>query len=229
MKKLSKRLQIEKEKIGNTKFYEIKKAIHLVKSTASAKFNESIEAHISLCIDPKYSNQQLRKTVIFPHGTGNLLKIAALVSQEQFTEAQNTKADIVGSEELIEDISKGILNFDLLITTVDMMPKLAKFGRILGPKGLMPSLKAGTVTTNLESTIQEFRKGKLEYRADKTGIVHVIFGKANFSELELIENLKAFYHSIEINKPLGVKGKYFKKLIICSTMGPGISINFECF
>jgi large subunit ribosomal protein L1 len=179
-------------------------------------------------IDPKYANQQLRKTVVFTHGTGHILKIADLVSREEFAEAQNAKADILGSEELIEDISKGILNFDLLVATVDMMPKLAKFGRILGPKGLMPSLKAGTVTTNVESTIKEFRKGKLEYRADKTGIVHVIFGKANFSELELIENLKEFYHSIEISKPSGVKGKYFKKLIICSTMGPGISINLEC-
>lgn len=229
MKKISKRLQIENKKIDSSNLYEIDKAIQLVKSTASAKFNESIEAHISLNIDSKFSNQQLRKTVIFPHGTGNILKIAALVSQEELADTQNINVDILGSEELIEDISKGILNFDLLIATVEMMPKLAKFGRILGPKGLMPSLKAGTVTTNIKTTIQEFKKGKLEYRADKTGIVHVIFGKANFSELKLIENLKEFYHSVEINKPLGVKGKYFKNLVICSTMGPGISINLECF
>jgi large subunit ribosomal protein L1 len=229
MKKLSKRLKTEKEKINKTEFYEINKAINLVKNTASSKFNESIEAHISLNIDSKYADQQLRNTVIFPHGTGKTLKIAALVNQELFLEAKNAGADLFGSEDLIEEISKGILNFDLLIATVDMMPKLAKLGRILGPKGLMPSPKAGTVTSNLSLTIQEFKKGKLEYRADKTGIVHINFGKANFSELHLVENLKALHHSIEVNKPSGVKGKYFKKLVICSTMGPGILINFDSF
>jgi large subunit ribosomal protein L1 len=229
MKKLSKRLQTEKAKINKATFYDIEGAIDLVKSTASSKFNESIEAHISLNIDPKYADQQLRNTVILPHGTGKILKIAVLVSQERLAEAKEAGADVFGNEDLIEEISKGNLNFDLLIATADMMPKLAKLGRVLGPKGLMPSPKAGTVTSNLSSTIQEFKKGKLEYRADKTGIVHISFGKANFSEIQLIENLKAFYNSVEKNKPSGVKGKYLKKLTICSTMGPGICINFESF
>jgi large subunit ribosomal protein L1 len=229
MKKLSKRLQTEKAKINKATFYDIEGAIDLVKNTASSKFNESIEAHISLNIDPKYADQQLRNTVILPHGTGKILKIAVLVSQERIAEAKEAGADVFGNEDLIEEISKGNLNFDLLIATADMMPKLAKLGRVLGPKGLMPSPKAGTVTSNLNSTIQEFKKGKLEYRADKTGIVHISFGKANFSEIQLIENLKAFYNSVEKNKPSGVKGKYLKKLTICSTMGPGICINFESF
>lgn len=229
MKKLSKRLKIENNKIDKSKFYDVEEAINLVKNTSSAKFNESIEAHISLNINSKYADQQLRTTVILPHGTGKTLKIAALVSQEKLTEAQEAGADIFGNEDLIDEISKGVLNFDLLIATAEMMPKLAKLGRILGPKGLMPSPKAGTVTSNLKTTIQEFKKGKLEYRADKTGIVHINFGKANFSESQLSENLKAFYQSVERNKPSGVKGKYFKKLTICSTMGPGIGIDFESF
>jgi large subunit ribosomal protein L1 len=229
MKTLSKRLKEEKTKIDKTKFYEVEKAITLVKNTSSAKFNESIEAHMSLNIDTKYADQQLRTTVILPHGTGNAIRIAALVSSDRIMEAKEAGADIFGSEDLIEDISKGILNFDLLIATADMMPKLAKLGRVLGPKGLMPSPKAGTVTANLPASIAEFKKGKLEYRADKTGIVHINFGKADFSELQLLENLKAFYNSVEINKPTGVKGKYFKKLTLCSTMGPAIYIDFASF
>jgi large subunit ribosomal protein L1 len=229
MKTLSKRFRTEKEKIDSTNYYGIDEAITLVKTTASAKFNESIEAHISLNIDPKYADQQLRTTVILPHGTGKSLRIAALVASDKITEAQEAGADVFGSDDLVEDISKGILNFDLLVATADMMPKLAKLGRVLGPKGLMPSPKAGTVTGNLNATIQEFKKGKLEYRADKTGIVHISFGKADFSELQLLENLKAFYQSVETNKPTGVKGKYVKTVTLCSTMGPGIPIDFSSF
>jgi|TARA_B110000971_G_scaffold160566_1_gene164146 large subunit ribosomal protein L1 len=229
MKTLSKRLKSEQQKIDKTSFYDCEEGITLVKKTASAKFNESIEAHISLNIDPKYADQQLRTTVILPHGTGKELRIAALVSAEKVSEAKESGAEIYGSEDLIEDISKGILNFDLLIATADMMPKLAKLGRVLGPKGLMPSPKAGTVTANLKSTIDEFKKGKLEYRADKTGIVHISFGKANFSEQQLVENFKAFYNSVESNKPSGVKGKYIKKVTLCSTMGPALYLDFSNF
>jgi len=229
MKKLSKRLLTEKKKINKTITYDYKDAISLVKNCASAKFNESVEAHISLNIDPKYADQQLRTTVILPYGTGKNLRIAALVANDKINEAKECGAEIYGSEDLIENISKGILNFDLLIATADMMPKLAKLGRILGPKGLMPSPKAGTVTLDLKSTINEFKKGKLEYRADKTGIVHISFGKANFLENNLIENLKVFYNSIELNKPTGVKGKYIKKFSLCSTMGPSINLNINSF
>lgn len=229
MKKLSKRFKIEKSKILKSKLYPIDVAINLVKSTSSAKFNESIEAHISLNIDPKYTNQQLRNNLILPHGTGKLIKIAYLDGKNEFLEDKNLGIEQLKNEVLLSEISKGILNFDILLATPEMMPKLAKFGRILGPKGLMPSPKAGTVTTTLEHTIKEFKHGKFEYRADKMGIVHIIFGKSNFSEYKLIENLKAFYSSIYNNKPLGVKGKYFKSLIICSTMGPAISLNLESF
>jgi len=229
MKRLSKRLLTEKKKINKTVAYDYKEAISLVKNCASAKFNESVEAHISLNIDPKYADQQLRTTVILPYGTGKNLRIAALVASDKINEAKESGAEIYGSEDLIENISKGMLNFDLLIATADMMPKLAKLGRILGPKGLMPSPKAGTVTLDLKSTVNEFKKGKLEYRADKTGIVHISFGKVNFLENNLIENLKVFYNSIELNKPTGVKGKYIKKFSLCSTMGPSINLNISSF
>ena len=227
MKTLSKRLKTAKEKVDFTSTYTIEKGMQLVKEIASAKFNESIEAHISLNIDPKYADQQLRTTVVLPHGTGKTIRIGALVASDRVSEAEAAGADVFGSEDLIEDISKGILDFDLLVTTADMMPKLAKLGRVLGPKGLMPSPKAGTVTTDLNQTISEFKKGKLEYRADKTGIVHISFGKADFTETQLNENFKAFFNSVETNKPSGVKGKYIKKVTICSTMGPGIGVDFS--
>ena len=229
MKTLSKRLKTAKEKVDFTSTYTIEKGMQLVKEIASAKFNESIEAHISLNIDPKYADQQLRTTVVLPHGTGKTIRIGALVASDRVSDAEAAGADVFGSKDLIEDISKGILDFDLLVTTADMMPKLAKLGRVLGPKGLMPSPKAGTVTTDLNQTISEFKKGKLEYRADKTGIVHISFGKADFTETQLNENFKAFFNSVETNKPSGVKGKYIKKVTICSTMGPAIYLDFEDF
>jgi len=182
-----------------------------------------------LFIDPKYADQQLRTTVALPHGTGKELRIAVLVPTENTDLISNSSADITGSDDLFDDISHGILDFDLLITTPIMMPKLAKLGRVLGPKGLMPSPKAGTVTVDLESAVKEFKKGKLEYRADKAGVVHISFGKADFSSDSLFENLTTFYNSVESNKPSGVKGKYVKKLTICSTMGPGINVDFNTF
>jgi large subunit ribosomal protein L1 len=229
MKTYSKRFEAEKKKLDADSMYNVENAMRLVKEVASAKFNESIEAHISLNIDPKYADQQLRTTVILPHGTGKTTRIGALVSPDRVSEAEAAGADVFGSEDFIEDISKGILDFDLLITTADMMPKLAKLGRVLGPKGLMPSPKAGTVTAELKATVDEFKKGKLEYRADKAGIVHISFGKADFTENQLTENFMAFYNSVESNKPSGVKGKYVKKVTICSTMGPGIYLDFENF
>ena len=219
----------KKKKIAKQELYSISESIALVKNSASAKFTESIEAHIALNINPKYTNQQLRTTLVLPHGTGKSLKISVLATNEQVLELKKIGINVSNQDELLRDISNGILNFDLLIATPTLMPKLAKFGRILGPKGLMPSPKAGTVTDNLESTINEFNRGKFEYRTDKMGVVHVIFGKSNFSEIALKENLKSFYHSIEENKPLGVRGQYIKNLVICSTMGPAICLNLETF
>ena len=164
-----------------------------------------------------------------PHGVGKTVRIAVLTNEANFNEAKENGADIIGSQDLIDDISQGNINFDLLVATPDMMPKLAKLGRVLGPKGLMPSPKAGTVSTNLTETLSEFKKGKFEYKADKTGVVHVSFGKANFSKNQLIENLTSLHQSIAQNRPTGVKGKYFKTLFICSSMGPSIQLDLNVF
>ncbi|CAM9092013.1 unnamed protein product [Ectocarpus sp. 13 AM-2016] len=226
MKKLNKRTKENRQKVEK-RLYNQTEAISLLKETANANFIESVEAHISLAIDPKYSDQQLRSTLILPKGTGKTKRIAVLMPLETITSEYKDLADIIGSDDLIETITKGDLNFDILIATPDMMPKLAKLGRILGPKGLMPSPKAGTVTTDVMLTLEEFKKGKLEYRADKTGIVHLLIGKSNFTDSDLLENLIAVYNSIENNKPPGVKGRYFKTFHICSTMGPSIEIDIS--
>lgn len=227
MRKLSRRHKENVEKTKNKIYSNLDQAIQVLQETASAKFVESVELHANLNIDPKYADQQLRTTVTLPHGVGKQIKIAVLTNDENFDEATNAGADIVGNEELIDNITQGNIDFDLLIATPNMMPKLAKLGRVLGPKGLMPSPKSGTVSSTLTETLTEFKKGKFEYKADKTGIVHATFGKVDFTTTQLVENLQAFYNSIEKNRPSGVKGKYFKSLSICSTMGPSIKLDFE--
>jgi len=227
MRKLSRRQNKNREKCKNVVHSNLEEAITLLRETATAKFIESVELHANLNIDPKYADQQLRTTVTLPHGVGKSTRIAVLTNESNFNEAKEGGANIVGSQELIDDISQGNINFDLLVATSDMMPKLAKLGRILGPKGLMPSPKSGTVSTSLTETLSEFKKGKFEYKADKTGVVHVSFGKANFSKDQLIENLTSLYQSIQQNRPTGVKGKYFKSLFICTSMGPSIQLDLN--
>ena len=229
MRKLSRRHQENIEKTKNKIYSSLDEAIEILKETSNTKFVESVEFHANLNIDPRYADQQLRTTVTLPHGVGKQLRIAVLTNEENFAEAKNAGADIIGNDDLIETITQGNINFDLLITTPNMMPKLAKLGRVLGPKGLMPSPKSGTVSTTLETTLTEFKKGKFEYKADKTGVVHVSFGKSNFANNQLVENLQALYTSIEKNRPSGVKGKYFKTLFICSTMGPSIKLDLTTF
>ena len=227
MKKLSRRQNENHKKIKNVIYSSLEEAINSLQETATAKFTESVELHANLNIDPKYADQQLRTTVTLPHGIGKSMCIAVLTNETNFSEAKKGGADIIGSEDLISEISQGKINFDLLIATPDMMPKLAKLGRVLGPKGLMPSPKSGTVSTSLPETLSEFKKGKFEYKADKAGVVHVSFGKANFSKNQLIENLTALYQSIEQNRPTGVKGKYFKNIFICTSMGPSIQLEIN--
>jgi large subunit ribosomal protein L1 len=229
MRKLSRRHKENTEKTKNKIYSNLDESIQVLKETATTKFVESVELHANLSIDPKYADQQLRTTVTLPHGVGKQLTIAVLTNDENFEEAKNAGADIVGNDELIENITKGNIEFDLLIATPNMMPKLAKLGRVLGPKGLMPSPKSGTVSSTLETTLTEFKKGKFEYKADKTGVVHVSFGKTDFTEPQLIENLQALYNSIEKNRPSGVKGKYFKSVFICTTMGPSIRLDLNAF
>jgi large subunit ribosomal protein L1 len=229
MRKLSRRHEGNVEITKNKIYLNLDEAIQILKQTATTKFIESVEFHANLNIDPKYADQQLRTTLTLPHGIGKQLRIAVLTNDENFDEAKNAGANIIGNDELIENIVKGNIEFDLLIATPNMMPKLAKLGRVLGPKGLMPSPKSGTVSSTLEATITEFKKGKFEYKADKTGVVHVNFGKSDFAENQLVENLQALYNSIEKNRPSGVKGKYFKSLFICTTMGPSIKLDLNSF
>ena len=229
MQKFSRRYKENLKRTGKKVYSNIEEAITILKETATTKFVESVELHANLNIDPKYADQQLRTTVTLPNGVGKQTIIAVLTNEENFSEAKSAGADLVGNDELIEQITQGNINFDLLIATPNMMPKLAKLGRVLGPKGLMPSPKSGTVSSTLASTLTEFKKGKFEYKADKTGIVHVNFGKSDFTNIQLIENLKALYQSIEQNRPSGVKGKYFKSLFICTSMGPSIKLDLEMF
>ncbi|MDA0267112.1 MAG: 50S ribosomal protein L1 [Cyanobacteria bacterium] len=224
MAKVSRRLKQAQAQVQN-RLYEPLEALQLLKETATAKFVESAEAHIRLGIDPKYTDQQLRTTVSLPKGTGQTIRVAVIARGEKVNEATEAGADVAGSEELIEDIQKGMMDFDILIATPDMMPKVAKLGRLLGPRGLMPSPKGGTVTFDLPQAIEEFKAGKLEFRADKTGIVHVTFGKVDFSAEDLLINLKALQDCIDRNKPSGAKGRYWRTINVTATMGPSIEID----
>lgn len=223
-KKVSKRLRELRKKVEERP-YEPLDALKLLKETATAKFPESAEAHIRLGIDPKYTDQQLRTTVVLPKGTGQTVRLAVIARGEKVQEATNAGADVVGSEDLIAEIQQGRMDFDKLIATPDMMPQVAKLGRLLGPRGLMPSPKGGSVTFDLAGAIDEFKAGKLEFRADRTGIVHIMFGKASFSTDDLLTNLKALQECIDRNRPSGAKGRYWRSLYVSSTMGPSIEVD----
>lgn len=225
-KKLSRRMREALAKVED-RAYEPAEALKLLKETATAKFDETAEAHIRLGIDPKYTDQQLRTTVNFPKGTGQTVRIAVIARGEKVKEAEEAGADLVGSEELIEEIQKGRMDFDVVIATPDMMPKVGKLGRILGPKGMMPSPKGGTVTTDLATAITDFKGGKQEFRADRTGIVHVMFGKASFPAEDLLVNLKALQEVIDRQRPSGAKGRYWRSVFVSASMGPSIEVDIS--
>jgi large subunit ribosomal protein L1 len=226
-KKQSRRMRELLEKVDADKTYEPLAALELLKETATAKFDETAEVHIRLGIDPKYTDQQIRTTVSLPKGTGQSVKVAVIARGEKVKEAEEAGAEISGSEELIDEILKGMMDFDILIATPDMMPKVARLGRVLGPKGLMPSPKGGTVTADLASAISEFKAGKLEFRADRSGIVHVKFGKASFTAQDLLANLKSVQETVDRNRPSGAKGRFWRSIYVSSSMGPAINVDIS--
>nr|AZL88058.1 ribosomal protein L1 [Harveyella mirabilis] len=227
MIKYSRRFLQILQKIDKDVLYSLDEALFLLKKFSSVNFVETLEAHISLNIDPKYADQQLRAAVFFPKNSDKIVRVAVITKKEKLLQAKLMGADVVGAEELIEDILQGRLDFDKLIVTPDMMLFIAKLGRILGPKGLMPSPKTGTVTNDIYRTISEFKLGKLEYKVDRSGIVHVPIGKLSFTSDDLKLNLEILQKSINQHKPSGSKGKYWRSLYLSSTMGPGIPIKLN--
>lgn len=223
--KRSKRYQEAAKKINKDKAYSTTEAIKLVKETNLTKFDGSVEVHVRLGIDPKKSDQQVRGAVTLPHGTGKTKKIVAIVSPDKEKDAKEAGADIVGGEDLIADIKKtGKTDFDIILATPDMMPKLAAVAKILGPRGLMPSPKNDTITTNLKKTIEELKKGKINFKNDDTGNIHQVIGKVSFDQKQLLENYQTFVEAIKKAKPSSTKGNYLQNISLTSSMGPGVKV-----
>lgn len=222
---MGKRIENLKKNIDLKKIYTVDEAVEIVKKNANAKFDESIELHVRLGINPKQSDQQVRGTIVLPHGTGKTRKVAVIAKGEKINEAQSSGAEIVGGPELIEKISKGFMDFDVLVVTPDMMKDVSKLGKMLGPKGLMPNPKSGTVTFEIERTVKELKAGRLEFKSDDSGIVHAMVGKASFQKKNLIENVKALMETIIRSKPSSSKGTYLRSIYLSSTMGPGVPID----
>ena len=212
-------------KIEIKKTYEPIEAIKFLKDNSYVKFDESLEVAINLRIDSNKTDQNIRGVINLPKGSGKKIRVAVMAKGDKAKEANDSGADIVGDDDLAQKVSNGEINFDLLIATPDMMPTIGKIGKILGPKGLMPNPKLGTVTQDIKSAVTNAKSGQVQYKNDKAGIVHAGIGKLNFSESDLLENLKAFYSSISKSKPDAVKGSFIKKVSIASTMGFGLVIN----
>ena len=221
---MNKKRKESKKLIETGKLYTIEKACELIKKVSYTKFDGSVDVAIKTNADPKYNDQAVRGTVALPHGTGKSVRIAAFVSDDLFDEARKAGATIVGNSTLIKDIEDGKFEFDVMVTTQAMIKDLAKVAKALGPKGLMPSPKTGTITNDVAGTIDEIKKGRIEYKLDKTGNIHVGIGKVSFSATQLAENLKSLLSNIEANKPAAVKGKLFKKIVLNATMSPGVAV-----
>ena len=228
--KKSKRYTANLEQVEKNKLYTKEEAIQLVKSTSNTKFESTVEVAMNLNLDVKKADQQLRGAIVLPHGTGKTKKILVLAKGDQAKAATEAKADYVGDLDLISKIeTENWFDFDVIIATPEMMPALGKIGKLLGPKGLMPNPKTGTVTMDVAKAVEETKKGKVNYRTDSYGNVHGIIGKVNFTDEQLIENLKTFVEAIQKVKPTTVKGTYIKNISVSSTMGPGIKLDLNSF
>lgn len=230
MGRISKNRKKTLDKIGkNRNSFSLKEAVDFIKSTTSVKFNESVDIAIRLGVDPKQSNQMVRGTVSLPHGTGKNIRVLVLCNPEHEKEAKAAGADFAGLDEYVEKISKGWVDVDVIITTPLLMPKIARLGKILGPRSLMPNPKSGTVTTDVVKTVKEVKAGKIDFKIDKTGIIHSIVGKVAFSSDQLVENVTEFIQTVNSLKPSSSKGIYLKSINISSTMGVGFNIETKTF
>ena len=225
MAKRGKKYQAALEKFDHNSTFSIEEAIKLAKETHVANFDASVEVAFRLGIDTRKNDQQIRGALVLPHGTGKSQRVLVFAKGEKAKEAEAAGADFVGEAELAQKINGGWFDFDVIVATPDMMGEVGKLGRVLGPKGLMPNPKTGTVTMDVTKAVQEIKAGKVEYRAEKAGIIHVGIGKVSFTEEQLVENFKAIHDALEKSKPASSKGVYFKSVTVSSTMGPGITVD----
>lgn len=224
MAKMSKKRKAAREAVDPAKQYSLDEAIELVKQFASAKFSESVDVAVNLGVDAKKSDQGVRGSTVMPNGTGKSVKVAVFAQGENADKAKAAGADVIGYEDLAEQVQKGDFDFDVVIATPDAMPVVGRLGQILGPKGLMPNPKVGTVTADVESAVKNAKAGQVQFRTDKGGIVHCAIGKADFDKAALIENLRALLADLRKAKPSAAKGVYLKKVTVSSTMGPGVTV-----
>lgn len=222
---MSKRLLEAEKKVDVKKKYSLEEASKLVKEGSGVKFNETVEMHVRLGVDPKNTEQAIRGTVVLPAGTGKKLRVAVIAKGEKVKEAQNAGADFVGENDLIEKIQKGWMDFDVLVATPDAMKDASKLGKVLGPKGLMPNPKSGTVTFNVDQAVKELKKGRIEFKIDDYGIVHTAIGKSSFTPEQICENGKSLLQALIKAKPSSSKGTYLKSITLSSSMGPGIPVD----
>lgn len=225
MAKVGKRTKAAKANVDRKKTYTVAEAVALVKMNATAKFDETIEVAMNLGIDPRHADQMVRGVVPLPNGTGRTVRVAVFAKDAKAEEAKKAGADIVGAEDLMEQIQNGEINFDKVIATPDMMPLVGRLGKILGPRGMMPNPKVGTVTPNVAKAIEDSKGGAVEFRAEKAGVIHAGVGKASFDEKDLLENVQTFLNAVIKSKPSGAKGTFVKKIALSSTMGPGVIID----
>jgi len=226
MAKIGKNMKAAREKVGVSPL-SVEEAIKGVKGAAFAKFDETVELVVNLGVDPRHADQMLRGTMLMPHGIGKKIKVAVIASGEKMKEAEKAGADIIGGEDLVQKIQEGFLDFDIVVSTPDMMKSVGKLGKILGTRGMMPNPKSGTVTFDIAKTVGEIKAGRVEYRTDKGGVIHCPVGKVSFSEEKLKDNTLALLDKLIKIKPASAKGKYIKKVTMSSTMGPGVAIDIS--
>ncbi|MBQ3309746.1 50S ribosomal protein L1 [Candidatus Saccharibacteria bacterium] len=224
MERRGKKYQEAYKLVEKGKVYSLKEAVSLAIKTSPVKFDATMEAHIRLGVDPRQADQNIRATIVLPNGNGKTVRVAVFAPLDEAKKAKAAGADIAADEEFLKQLEKGVIDFDVLISMPQYMPKLGKFARLLGPKGLMPNPKAGTVTSDVEKAVKEAKAGKVEYRVDKQSIVHIGLGKVSFGEEKLLENAETFFNSLKGQRPASIKGQYVKSIFLTTSMGPSIAV-----